>query len=119
MGRRGAKVVLLSETWEAFAWVIDGLGESGVKKKDCFQIACPVGSAFGEQSGNELSWQSRQLFARSDSTRGAYVSASAAVNAYVGVDGVLFAFRDCTRGAFVDAGAACDAVIANYISHNR
>ena len=29
----GAKVVLLSEMWEAFAWVIDGLGESGVKKR--------------------------------------------------------------------------------------
>ena len=59
-----------------------------------------------------------ELFARSDSARGANISASAAINTNVRVDRILFAFRDSTRRAFVDAGTACDAVVTNYVSHN-
>ena len=59
------------------------------------------------------------LFARSDGARGAYIGASAAVNTYAGVDRVLFAFRNCARGAFVNASAASNAIVANYVSHNR
>ena len=59
------------------------------------------------------------LFARSDGARGANIGASAAVNTYAGVDRVLFAFRNCARGAFVNASAASNAIVANYVSHNR
>ena len=66
-----------------------------------------------------LTHRDANLFTRSDSAAGAYVGASAAVYASVGVDAVLFAFADSTAGAFVDAGAAGNAVVADYISHSR
>ena len=50
---RGAKVVLLSETWEAFAWVIDGLGESGVKKKTASKLRVLWGALL--ESSREMS----------------------------------------------------------------
>lgn len=59
-----------------------------------------------------------QLFARSDSAGGTYVSTSAAVYTSVRVDRILFAFRDSASGTFIDASAACNAIVANYISHN-
>ena len=58
------------------------------------------------------------LFTRSDSTAGAYVCASTAVNASIGVDRILLALRNSTAGAFVDTSTACNAIVADYISHN-
>lgn len=51
-------------------------------------------------------------------TRGANVSASAAVDASFGVDRVDFAFADRGSGTFVDASATSNAIFANDISHD-
>ena len=61
----------------------------------------------------------RRLVSRVDGTRGAYVSACAAVNAYIGVDRVLgLALTNCSGRALTDAGAASHAGIIRYISHS-
>ena len=84
-------------------------------KKNCLATLCSV-----------YAWQfewvkltcADELFAWSNSTRGANICASAAVNTNVRVDWVLFAFWDCTWRTFVDASTACNAVVTNYVSHN-
>ena len=58
-----------------------------------------------------------RLFAGDDSFAGANFSASAALDAGVGVDYIDFAFRDCFNGAVGQAGAASDAFVGNYVSH--
>ena len=56
--------------------------------------------------------------AEADSTRGASVSAGAALGALIGVDAVDIALGDSANGTFVDAGAASNAVFTNYVSHS-
>jgi len=54
----------------------------------------------------------------SDSAHRASVSASAAVNAEVGVDFVDVSFGDSALGAFACACSTCYAVFRNFVSHN-
>ena len=58
------------------------------------------------------------LFARVDSTGGASVGASAAINAFIGIDFVDIAFRDSVGGTFAHASAASNTIIANNVSHS-
>ena len=58
------------------------------------------------------------LFTRVDSTSGASIGASTAINAFVGVDFVDIAFGDSVGGTFAHAGTASNAVIANNVSHS-
>lgn len=60
----------------------------------------------------------RKLFAGDDSFAGANRSASATVDAGVGVDVVDVTFRDSANGAFGEAGAASDTFVGNYVSHS-
>lgn len=60
----------------------------------------------------------RSLFAGDDSFAGANRSASATVDAGVGVDVVDVTFRDSANGAFGEAGAASDTFVGNYVSHS-
>lgn len=57
------------------------------------------------------------LFAGDDSFAGANFSASAALDAGVGIDYIDVAFRDSFNGAVGQAGAASDAFVGNYVSH--
>lgn len=57
------------------------------------------------------------LFAGDDSFAGANRSASAAVDAGIGVDVIDVAFRDSAHGAFGEAGAASDTFVGDYVSH--
>lgn len=57
------------------------------------------------------------LFAGDDSFAGANFSASAALDARVGIDYIDVAFRDSFNGAVGQAGAASDAFVGNYVSH--
>ncbi len=63
-------------------------------------------------------FESGCLFARDDSFAGANRSASATVDAGVGVDVVDITFRDSANGAFGEAGAASDTFVGNYVSHS-
>lgn len=58
------------------------------------------------------------LFTRVDSTSGASIGTSTAINAFVGVDFVDIAFGDSVGGTFAHAGTASNAVIANNVSHS-
>ena len=60
-----------------------------------------------------------RLFARGNSAGGANVGTSAAIHAHVRVDRILLALRNSAGGAFVDTCAAGNAVVTNYVSHNR
>lgn len=80
-------------------------GVTGNKKKLCF------GRAF-------YSFHFCGLFTRVDSTSGASIGASTAINAFVGVDFVDIAFGDSVGGTFAHAGTASNAVIANNVSHS-
>ena len=53
-----------------------------------------------------------------DSTGGASVGASAAINAFIGIDFVDIAFRDSVGGTFAHASAASNTIIANNVSHS-
>lgn len=53
-----------------------------------------------------------------DSSSGASIGASTAINAFVGVDFVDIAFGDSVGGTFAHAGTASNAVIANNVSHS-
>lgn len=63
-------------------------------------------------------FESGCLFAGDDSFAGANRSASATVDAGVGVDVVDVTFRDSANGAFGEAGAASDTFVGNYVSHS-
>ena len=58
------------------------------------------------------------LLAGSDSTGGASVSASATVEAGVGIDRIDVAFLDSVGGTYALASATCYAAVRNYISHS-
>ena len=59
----------------------------------------------------------RLLLGSGDSTRGAHVCASSAVDASIRVDAVDVAFGDGFRRAFGLACSASHAVVTNYVSH--
>ena len=58
-----------------------------------------------------------ELFAGSDCTSGASVSASTAVQAGVGIDRIDVAFLDCVGGTYCLACSTCYTAIRNYVSH--
>lgn len=60
----------------------------------------------------------RRLSFRSNSSARAYVSACAAIDTYIGIDGVVLALRDCAHRAFVFTCTACNAVVGNFVSHS-
>ena len=60
----------------------------------------------------------RVLLAGSDSTGGASVSASAAVEAGVGIDRIDVAFLDGIGGTYALASTTSYAAVRNYISHS-
>ena len=112
-----AQPVLFKDSASRMQWSLLQLLRCSLSysKKNCLATLCSV-----------YAWQfewvkltcADELFARSNSTRGANICASAAVNTNVRVDWVLFAFWDCTWRTFVDASTACNAVVTNYVSHN-
>lgn len=58
-----------------------------------------------------------ELFAGDDSVVGANRSASAAVDACVGIDVIDIAFGDSFNGTFGQTGAASNAFVSNNVSH--
>ena len=58
-----------------------------------------------------------RLFTGDDGLAGANLSASAALDASVGIDNVDVAFRDSLNRAVGQAGAASDTFVSNYVSH--
>lgn len=58
------------------------------------------------------------LFAGDDSVVGAYGSASAAIDASIGIDVIDFAFGNSSYGAFGETGATSYARVSDYISHS-
>ena len=58
------------------------------------------------------------LLAGSDSTSGASISASTAVEAGIGVDRIDVTFLDSVGGTYALASATCYAAVRNYISHS-
>jgi hypothetical protein len=54
---------------------------------------------------------------RTDGLHRANISASAAINAFIGVNFIDVTFADCFGRALSHAGTTSTALIANYISH--
>lgn len=59
-----------------------------------------------------------ELFAGDDSVVGANGSASAAVDACVGIDVIDITCADCVYRADTLASATCHTVVSNYVCHN-
>ena len=59
----------------------------------------------------------RRLSIRSDSAAGAYVSACAAINTYVGINYIVLTLGDSSHRALVFTCTACNAVVGNFVSH--
>ena len=59
-----------------------------------------------------------RLFARVNSTGGASVGASAAVEAFFGIDFVDIAFRNSAGRTFAHTRSASNTIVTDYVSHD-
>lgn len=94
----------------------------GVNKTSCFQhFSAKVSNAQKNRPPSNLDGlfiiTLMLCLLRLDSTSGASIGASAAINALVLVDLVDVALRDGLYGALADAGAAGNALVSNFVSH--
>ena len=78
-----------------------------------------VGFTLSEHEADCVCRIKQGLLCQADSLVGAYTCTCAALCAGIGVDRILVALRDSARRTLVNTGTACDAVVTNYVSHNR
>ena len=72
----------------------------------------------GFPTGTPFFSQNKRLLIQCDSTSRACASASATLDAFIGIDFVDVAFGDGSDRAFASTCTTCYAGIRNFVSHN-